>query len=142
MDNYATLRCVLKVHSRCDACKRHTVEILTSITGTYDITMDAERSEAMIVGQVDPNYCIRAISRCNGHAELVWANLKHPKMGGESYGYGSFGNSYGHGGIQVGRFQNILTLLTISTMIMNMIVDNVSLILSLIIPSLTTVKIP
>ncbi|XP_057792691.1 uncharacterized protein LOC131009400 [Salvia miltiorrhiza] len=102
MENgYATLRCVLKVHLRCDACKRHTMEILGSIVGTYDITMDAERRTAMIVGQVEPNYCIRAITRCDGHAELVWANLSHPRTRGTSYGYGSssyydsFGESYG-----------------------------------------------
>lgn len=65
------------------------------LQGTYDIRMDAERSEATIVGQVDPNYCIRAISRCNGHAEVVWANLKHQKMQSESYRYGSYKDSYG-----------------------------------------------
>ncbi|KAL1537961.1 hypothetical protein AAHA92_26756 [Salvia divinorum] len=95
MDNYATLRCTLKVHPRCDACKRHTMEILGSIVGTYNISIDAARSEAMIVGQVDPNFCLRAIARCNGHADVLRANISHPRMRGESYGYGGFGDSYG-----------------------------------------------
>ncbi|XP_042020589.1 uncharacterized protein LOC121768230 [Salvia splendens] len=94
MDNYATLRCVLKVHPRCDSCKRHTMDIIGSITGTYDITMDAEKSQATIVGQVDPNFCLKAITRCNGHAEIVWANLSHPRARGQSYGYGGYRDSY------------------------------------------------
>lgn len=67
--------------------------------------MDAEKGTTTIVGQVEPNYCIKAISRCEGHAQLIWANLSHPKMSGGSYsqyGYGSsssyydrLGDSYG-----------------------------------------------
>ncbi|KAG6397867.1 hypothetical protein SASPL_139317 [Salvia splendens] len=61
---------------------------------TYDITMDAEKSQATIVGQVDPNFCLKAITRCNGHAEIVWANLSHPRARGQSYGYGGYRDSY------------------------------------------------
>ncbi|KAH6774362.1 hypothetical protein C2S52_002681 [Perilla frutescens var. hirtella] len=69
--------------------------------------MDAERNTAKISGLVDPNYCLRAIARCDGHAQLLWANLSHPKMrGGGSYGhydygalsppyYDTYGESYG-----------------------------------------------
>lgn len=50
--------------------------------------MDSERRTTTIVGQVDPNFCMRAIARCNGHAEVAWANISHPNMTrGTSYGY-------------------------------------------------------
>ncbi|KAG6395588.1 hypothetical protein SASPL_141711 [Salvia splendens] len=60
--------------------------------------MDAEKGQATIVGQVDPNYCLKAITRSNGHAELVWANLSHPRTQRQSYGYGGSGDSYGQHG--------------------------------------------
>ncbi|KAL0344094.1 UNVERIFIED_CONTAM: Glyceraldehyde-3-phosphate dehydrogenase, cytosolic [Sesamum angustifolium] len=90
--------CVLKVHSRCDACKRHTMEVLSSLDGVYDVTIDAEAKTAKIAGQVDPNYCIKALARCGVHAELIWANLSHPRMmnrGHYDYDYGS--NNYNYG---------------------------------------------
>ncbi|KAL2240607.1 UNVERIFIED_CONTAM: Glyceraldehyde-3-phosphate dehydrogenase, cytosolic [Sesamum indicum] len=90
--------CVLKVHSRCEACKRHTMEVLSSLDGVYDVTIDAEAKTAKIAGQVDPNYCIKALARCGVHAELIWANLSHPRMinrGPYDYDYGS--NNYNYG---------------------------------------------
>lgn len=54
--------------------------------------MDAEKGTTTIVGQVEPNYCIKAISRCEGHAQLIWANLSH---GSSSSYYDRLGDSYG-----------------------------------------------
>ncbi|KAG8384931.1 hypothetical protein BUALT_Bualt04G0169400 [Buddleja alternifolia] len=94
---YANLSCILKVHTRCDACKRQTMEVLSSLDGVYDIIIDAEAKTAQITGQVDPNYCIKALARCGVHAELVWANLSHPRMSRGSYGYEPYyGEPYGH----------------------------------------------
>ncbi|PIN09100.1 Copper chaperone [Handroanthus impetiginosus] len=95
---YANLCCVLKVHPRCDACKRHTMEVLSSLDGVYDVTIDAETKTAKIAGQVDPNYCIKALSRCGVHAELLWANLSHPRMNRSSYDYYDYDYTepYGH----------------------------------------------
>ncbi|KAL6520168.1 hypothetical protein OROMI_032348 [Orobanche minor] len=78
--SHANLCCVLKVDTRCAACKGHTIEVLSSIEGVYDVTIDAERKTVQIMGQVNPNYCVKALSRCGVHAELIWANLSHPKM--------------------------------------------------------------
>ncbi|CAA0824547.1 Heavy metal transport/detoxification superfamily protein [Striga hermonthica] len=72
--------CVLKVDAQCGACKGHMFEILRCIEGVYDVTMDAESKTVKIMGQVNPNYCMKALARCGMHAELVWANLSHPKM--------------------------------------------------------------
>ncbi|KAL7140725.1 hypothetical protein ABFS83_08G007300 [Erythranthe nasuta] len=94
---HANLCCVLKVHSGCDACKRQTMEVLSSIDGVYDVTIDAETKTAKITGEVDPNYCIKALARCGVHAELVWANLSHPKMnnrGPYDHDYGSYAYNY------------------------------------------------
>lgn len=44
------------------------------------MTIDAETKTAKIVGQVNPTYCLKALARCGVHAELVWANLSHPRM--------------------------------------------------------------
>lgn len=61
--------------------------------GVYDVTIDAETKTAKIIGQVDPNYCIKALARCGVHAELIWANLSHPKIRRGSYHY-DYGSSY------------------------------------------------
>ncbi|KAL6551430.1 hypothetical protein OROGR_007584 [Orobanche gracilis] len=95
--SHANLCCVLKVDTRCAACKGHMIEVLSSIEGVYDVTIDAERKTVQIVGQVDPNYCVKALSRCGVHAELIWANMNNNnnnnnnRMMTSSYSYCCYG---------------------------------------------------
>ncbi|XP_022897788.1 heavy metal-associated isoprenylated plant protein 22-like [Olea europaea var. sylvestris] len=77
---HANLSCILKVNTRCDACKRKTLEILNSICGVYSVTFNAEEGVAKIMGEVDPNLLLAALARTGQHAELVWAKLDHPRI--------------------------------------------------------------
>ncbi|KAI3474966.1 hypothetical protein Pfo_030277 [Paulownia fortunei] len=74
------------------------MEVLSSLDGIYDVTIDAETKTAKIAGQVDPNYCIKALARCGVHAELIWANLSHPKMHRGSYDYDYVSHIYNYNG--------------------------------------------
>ncbi|GER25988.1 heavy metal transport/detoxification superfamily protein [Striga asiatica] len=93
----ANLCCVLKVDAHCGACKGHMIEILSCIEGVYDVTMDAESKTVKIMGQVNPNYCLKALTRCGIHAELVWANLSHPKMQRDYNRNYNYGTAEGYG---------------------------------------------
>ncbi|GER29548.1 heavy metal transport/detoxification superfamily protein [Striga asiatica] len=96
----ANLCCVLKFDAQCGACKGHMFEILRCIEGVYDVAMDAQSKTVKIMGQVNPNYCLKALTRCGMHAELVWANLSHPKMQKDSsYHYRDYNRNYSDGRI-------------------------------------------
>lgn len=51
----------------------------------YSVTISAEEGIANIIGEVDPNLCLLALSRTGQHAELVWAKLDHPRPNKRSY---------------------------------------------------------
>ncbi|CAA3005482.1 Copper chaperone [Olea europaea subsp. europaea] len=102
MEPYANLCCILKVNTRCDACKRKTLEVLNSICGVYSVTISTEEGTARIIGEVDPNLCLAALARTGQHAELVYTKLDHPRLGrGGGYynnqDYYSSPHKYNHG---------------------------------------------
>ncbi|KAK1405226.1 heavy metal-associated isoprenylated plant protein 33-like [Heracleum sosnowskyi] len=97
--------CVLKISPNCEACKMKVVEIVGSICGLYNISIDAERGIADISGQVDPNMLLYALGKAGQHAELLRVKLQHPSLRynhNSHHYYGAHGlgmtDMYGYGG--------------------------------------------
>nr|GMC71450.1 heavy metal-associated isoprenylated plant protein 32-like [Ipomoea batatas] len=55
MEPKAEADCVLKVDVQCDECKMKLMEVLSSISGVYSVTIDAEQGIAKVAGEVEPN---------------------------------------------------------------------------------------
>ncbi|CAH9057111.1 unnamed protein product [Cuscuta europaea] len=85
------------------------MEVLSSISGVYSVNIDAEQGLATVVGEVEPNALLRALSKSGEHAELVRVTLKDPRMNrysnyeasyayNKSYDNGNY-NAYGYNAI-------------------------------------------
>lgn len=82
--------CILKVDVQCDSCKLNVLEVLSSISGVYSVSIDAEEGIARVSGEVDPNRLLTALARSGRHAEVKTVNLRHPLLNsayGCAYGY-------------------------------------------------------
>nr|GMC71327.1 heavy metal-associated isoprenylated plant protein 32-like [Ipomoea batatas]GMC77734.1 heavy metal-associated isoprenylated plant protein 32-like [Ipomoea batatas] len=55
MEPKAEADCVLKVDVQCDECKMKLMEVISSISGVYSVTIDAEQGIAKVAGEVEPN---------------------------------------------------------------------------------------
>ncbi|CAH9113631.1 unnamed protein product [Cuscuta epithymum] len=116
MEPYADVNCILRVNTNCGACKCKMVEVISSISGVYSISIDGDENLLKICGEVDPNRLLSALSREGEHAEIVKAHLKHPGLRrnsmypqgsarGHGYGRSMYGHdaSYGHGQLMYGH---------------------------------------
>ncbi|KAF3625125.1 putative RNA exonuclease 4-like [Capsicum annuum] len=112
MEPFAEVSCILKVDVHCDACKMKLVDVLSSVCGVYALTINAEKGEVNVCGEVNPNLLVKALKETGKHAEIVHVKLKHPSLttptsrylpyNGYGYGHGhghgpGHGYCYGHG---------------------------------------------
>ncbi|VFQ87291.1 unnamed protein product [Cuscuta campestris] len=88
--------CLLKIDVHCDECKFCLMGVLSSISGVYTVDIDAEKGTATVVGEVEPNALLRALSDSGKHAELVRVTLRDPRMNrtATAYGTSSYASSY------------------------------------------------
>ncbi|WMV47124.1 hypothetical protein MTR67_040509 [Solanum verrucosum] len=74
----------------------------------YALTINAEKGEVNVCGEVDPNLLVKALKGTGKHAEIVHVKLKHPSLttptthyrpsyNGYGHGYHGLGYGYGHG---------------------------------------------
>ncbi|XP_074369231.1 heavy metal-associated isoprenylated plant protein 36-like [Apium graveolens] len=91
MDPYANMGCVLKISPNCEACKMKVMEVVGSICGLYNISIDAHRGIADISGQVDPNMLLYALAKAGQHAELLRVKLQHPSISYNNNSYYGLG---------------------------------------------------
>ncbi|XP_060180911.1 heavy metal-associated isoprenylated plant protein 22-like [Lycium barbarum] len=80
MEPFAEVSCILKVDVHCDACKMKMVEVLSAVCGVYALTINAEKGEVNVCGEVDPNLLVKALKGTGKHAEIVSVKLKHPAL--------------------------------------------------------------
>ncbi|CAH9114626.1 unnamed protein product [Cuscuta epithymum] len=125
MEPKAEAGCVLKVDVQCRECKMKFMEVLASISGVYSVNIDAEQGLATVVGEVEPNALLRALSKSGEHAELVRVTLKDPRMNrysnnepsyaysspyNKSYDNGNY-NNYGYTAIGDSNIRGMFTML-------------------------------
>ncbi|KAK4355549.1 hypothetical protein RND71_024520 [Anisodus tanguticus] len=99
MEPFAEVSCILKVDVHCDACKMKMVEVLSSVCGVYALTINAEKGEVNVCGEVDPNLLVKALKGTGKHAEIVSVKLKHPALTPTTYyrpAYSGYGYGYGY----------------------------------------------
>ncbi|XP_040990462.1 heavy metal-associated isoprenylated plant protein 32 [Juglans microcarpa x Juglans regia] len=91
--------CVLKVNSQCETCKRKVMEVLQSLRGAYNITIDADQGTVKVTGRVNPNVLLRVLERYGKHAEVKWIRFEGEvrERGYNYYGENGFVPSPYHG---------------------------------------------
>ncbi|KAJ8543186.1 hypothetical protein K7X08_005709 [Anisodus acutangulus] len=62
----------------------------------YALTINAEKGEVNVCGEVDPNLLVKALKGTGKHAEIVSVKLKHPALTPTTY-YRPAYNGYGYG---------------------------------------------
>ncbi|XP_075488294.1 uncharacterized protein LOC142527393 [Primulina tabacum] len=102
MEPYAEASCVLKVNVHCQACKMKMLEVLGSICGVFDVTIDSQEGLAKVYGVVNPNMLVRALTRTGYHAELKWVKLGHPDLNRRSYSHDYYDHGYYNTGYPYG----------------------------------------
>ncbi|RAL45259.1 hypothetical protein DM860_014669 [Cuscuta australis] len=97
MEPIAEVVCLLKVDVHCDECKLSLMRVLSSISGVYSVEIDGEKGTATVVGEVEPNALLGAVSNSGKHAQLARATLRDPRMNRTNTTYGtlsSYASSY------------------------------------------------
>ncbi|MCD7462545.1 hypothetical protein HAX54_048730 [Datura stramonium] len=97
MEPFADVSCILKVDVHCDACKMKMVEVLSSVCGVYALTINAQKGEVNVCGEVDPNLLVKALKGTGKHAEIVRVKMKHPALTTPTIHYPPPYNAYGYG---------------------------------------------
>ncbi|KAL1537139.1 hypothetical protein AAHA92_29690 [Salvia divinorum] len=105
MDPYAEVTCVLKMDSKCKACKMHAMEILGSVCGMYSFDVNSEEGLARLQAVVEPNLFFRAVARTGPHAESKLVKISHPKFNQRCYDYATY-NAYSNGYNALGPYNH------------------------------------
>ncbi|KAF3445254.1 hypothetical protein FNV43_RR14948 [Rhamnella rubrinervis] len=61
---------ILKVNINCQGCAQKVRKLLRNIEGVYNVNIDAEKQQVMVIGSVDSATLIKKLLRYGKHAEL------------------------------------------------------------------------
>ncbi|XP_057452516.1 heavy metal-associated isoprenylated plant protein 25-like [Lotus japonicus] len=88
----AEMVCILKVNTKCEGCKVKVMQILQSVHGVYNITLDGDQDTVKVTGRVNPNTLLSVLERHGKHAEIKYIKFNGEAMDmGSYYNYGDYG---------------------------------------------------